>query len=79
MASKRKYSPQRDKVISVIQVFLMLYAMIVGFFFTYLLIWFKCGLPQEWWAFPITIWLGFLTTGVLCHWIGEGGADNENL
>ena len=68
--------PNKKEIIEGIQFFLMLLTMDFGFWFIYLLIWTKCGLPQEWWAFPVTALLGLLSTGGLCHWICKGGADN---
>lgn len=68
--------PSKKEIITGIQFFLMLLTMDFGFWFIYLLIWLKSGLPQEWWAFPITAVLGLLSMGGLCTWIRKGGADN---
>ena len=68
--------PNKKEVIGGIQFFLMLLTMDFGFWFIYLLIWLKCGLPQEWGAFPITALLGLLSMCGLCTWICKGGVNN---
>ena len=70
----KKFS--KKEIISYIQLTIMLWTMIAGFWFSYLMIWFNCGLPQEWWSIPVTMVLGFLSTFGLCYWIKKEGADN---
>lgn len=67
----------KKEIISGIQIFIMIYTMINGFWFSYLMIWFKCGLPQAWWALPITLAIALLSVFGLSLWIGKEGADNE--
>ena len=68
--------PNKKEIISGIQLTIMLLTMVFGFWFIYLLIWFRCGLPREWWASLVTMVLGSLSTFGLCHWIWKEGADN---
>ena len=65
--------PSKKEVISGIQFFLMLYTMTMGFWFTYILVFFKCRLPIEWWTIGITMLLALLSMGGLCTWIWKGG------
>ena len=57
------------EIVSGIQFLIVSYTMINGFWFSYLMIWFKCGLPQEWWALPVTLAVALLSVFGLCQWI----------
>jgi hypothetical protein len=68
--------PSKKEVVRGIQFFIMLYTMTMGFWYTYIFIWFKCGLSIEWWTLLIIMVLALLSMGGLCTWIWKGGADN---
>ncbi len=61
----------KDEIICGVQFFVMLYTMTMGFYFSYILAWFKVGLPIEWWSLLVTLVLALLSTGGLCQWIRE--------
>lgn len=67
--------PSKKEIITCIQFFIMLYAMVIGFFYTYALIGHKCGLPIEWSVIAALV-LALLSVFGLCHWIWKGGQDN---
>lgn len=69
--------PNKKEIISGIQLTIMLLTMVFGFWFIYLMIWFNCGLPQEWWSILVTMVLGFLSTFGLCYWIKKEGANDD--
>ena len=69
--------PSKKEIICGIQFFIMMHTMIHGFWFSYMLIWVKCGLPEEWWFLPVTLAIALLSVFGLCQWITKGGADNE--
>ena len=61
--------PSKEKVIIAIQFGIVLNMTTFGFLFIYLLIWFGCGLPQEWWGLVIPAVLALLSTAGLFQWI----------
>lgn len=63
--------PTKEEVKRGAQLLVLLYMLIEGFFCTYSLIWFRVGLPQEWWALLITTVLGMLSTFGLITWIAR--------
>ena len=58
----------KSDIIEGIQFFIMLYTMLMGFWWTYMLVWVKCGLPREWWGLPVTLMLAFLSLFGFCTW-----------
>lgn len=63
--------PTKEEVKHGAQWLVLLYMIIEGFFWTYSFIWFRVGLPQEWWALLITTVLGMLSTAGLIAWIAR--------
>jgi hypothetical protein len=61
--------PSKEEIINGIQFFLMIYTMGMGFWFSYMLIWIKIGLPTEWLAFLVTMFFAFLSLFGLMQWI----------
>ena len=61
----------KTEIIGGLQFFISVYMMIMGFWFTYLWIWFKVGLPIEWYSVLTTMVLALLSVGGLFHWISE--------
>lgn len=57
------------EIITCIQFFLIVEMTVVGFWHTYLWIWFKIGLPIEWYSLAITAVLGLLSVVGLNQWI----------
>ena len=68
--------PSKGKIIAGIQLFITMTMVFFGFWFSYLLIWFKCGLPIEWWSLFITMMLALFSMGGLFQWIYMCGDDN---
>lgn len=52
-----------------VQFFLIGYTMVQGFWWTYILIWFKVGLPIEWYSILVTIVLALFSVFGLFQWI----------
>ena len=61
--------PSKGEITQGIQFSIMMYTMIMGFWFSYMLMWVKVGLPQEWWAFVITMVIAFLSLYGFMKWI----------
>ena len=61
--------PTKKDIIDGIQVFITLYTMVVGFWHTYLWIWYKCGLPVEVWSLGITMLLAILSEFCFYQWV----------
>ena len=59
----------KEAIINGIQFFLMIYTMTAGFWFEYLWIWCKVGLPMEWWSLLLTMVLAIASVFGLCRWI----------
>lgn len=68
--------PSKKEIITCIQFFIMLYEMTWGFWHNYMWIWFKCGLPVDWWSVLGGMVLALLSVFGLCHWIWKEGKDN---
>lgn len=64
--------PNKEEVKMCVQFGLVLHACVYGFWFSFLLVWFTVGLPQEWWALLVTAVLGILSSGGLFTWITRG-------
>ena len=65
--------PNKEEIIGGIQFFITMTTVVLGFWFLYLLIWFKCGLPIEWWSLLGTIVLALFSMGGLFQWIYTRG------
>ena len=63
--------PSKGEIINGIKFFIIMYTMIMGFWFNYMLIWVKIGLPLEWWLFVITIVLAILSLFGLMQWLSN--------
>ena len=61
--------PFKGEITNGIQFFIMMYTMVMGFWFSYMLMWVKVGLPQDWWAFVITMVIAFLSLYGFMQWI----------
>ena len=61
--------PRKGEITNGLQFLIMMYTMIMGFWLSYMLIWVKIGLPQEWWGFLITMVLAFMSLLGLMQWI----------
>lgn len=73
MENKKWKMPSKETIISVVQIFLILYMITMGFIFTYLFIWFAIdSLPREQWMVPICSVAGLLSMGGLIMWITKG-------
>lgn len=68
---KKMKLPSKEEVRNCIQIFLMLNALIWGFWFQYVFLWFKLELPQEWWSLLVCLVLGMLSTYGLFKWIAR--------
>ena len=61
--------PNKEKIISGIQFFITMTMVVFGFWFSYLLIWFGCGLPTERWSIFVTMVFALFSMGGLFQWI----------
>ncbi len=59
----------KDEIIGGVQFFIMMYTMLIGFWWSYMLIWLKVGLPIEAWAIALTLAIALLSLFGLCCWI----------
>ena len=65
----------KAQIIWGVQAFIILYTMTVGFWWSYIAIWFKAGLPIEWWSVVITMVFGLLSMIGTLAWIKK---ENDN-
>ena len=61
--------PTKKDIISGIQFYIIMHNMIMGFYFNYILIWYKVGLPVRWWSLLGAMMLAFASVFGLCEWI----------
>ena len=61
--------PSKKDIISGIQFYIIVYNMIIGFYFNYILIWQKLGLPVEWWSLLGAMMLAFVSMFGFGQWI----------
>lgn len=66
-----------NKIVEVIQFFLVLKGLIIGFATEWLFIWWEFGLPIEWYTVVISILLGVLTVTLLFQWISTSREEGE--
>lgn len=66
------------EIITCIQFFLLCEMLISGFWYTYLWIWFRIGLPIEWYSLVLTAVLGLLSVFGLSQWICKTERELEN-
>ena len=59
----------KEDIICGIQFFITMTMVVFGFWFSYLLIWFRCGLPIEWWSILVTMVFALFSMGGLFQWI----------
>lgn len=62
----------KDKIkaaISLLVFVVMVYMEIHGFWFAYLLLWFRLGLPLTWWSMLLTVVLACASTWGIKVWI----------
>lgn len=59
----------KNSIKIIVQFFIILYTMSVGFWFTYLFIWAALGLPLVWWSVLITVALAVLSMVGFYRWI----------
>ena len=69
------FKKHKEEIISCVQFFIVMYTMLNGFWFSYLMIWFNVGLPTEAWSILVTLVLAFRSLLGLCHWINK---ENDN-
>ena len=64
--------PSKNQVKIFVQSFLLVYMSTMGFIYTYMLIWYKTGMPLGMFGIPVSVVLGLLSTFGLFHWIVRG-------
>ena len=55
-----------------IQMFLLAYTILMGFIFSYVLLWSHFTMPVEWWSQAIVFVMAGLSTIGLIRWIAKG-------
>lgn len=68
-------SDKKRKIVDAVKVFVGLFMMSIGFWMSYVFIWFAVGLPLTDWTSWICLALGLLSHRVYMWWLGR--ADNE--
>jgi hypothetical protein len=63
--------PSKEDIIGGVQFFITLYTMVVGFWHTYLWIWYKLGLPLEWWSICGAMLLALLSMFGFYRWVAN--------
>ena len=65
----------KEQIVWGVQAFIVLNSMTIGFWWSYLFIWFTVGLPLEWWAFVIAMIFALLSMIGTFAWIKK---ENDN-
>lgn len=74
---KKFFKKYKNEIFGGIQFFLIGYGLVTGFCHSWLWLWFKIGLPIEWYALVITAILGLLSVASLLQWICKTGKKLE--
>ena len=61
----------RNKIFDALKFLIWTHTMIMGFFFTYWLVWTALGLPRPTWALVLLFAVAVLTEYGYCRWIRE--------
>lgn len=67
----------RGKIDTILKVFVMVFTMLMGVFFTYAFIWFLFDLPATKWAIVMLFGLAALSLLGFIFWIKEDGNEDE--
>ena len=65
----------KEQIIWGVQAFIVLNSMALGFWWSYMFIWFKVGLPMAWWSFVIVMIFALLSMIGTLAWIKK---ENDN-
>ena len=61
--------PSKKELTTGVQLFIVMYTMIQGFFHSYLWVWYKVGLPVVWWSLLAMMLLALASVFGFNHWI----------
>ncbi len=67
-----KHNSVKDKLIDVLQVFILLFSVLMGFFFIYAFVWFVLDLPVTHWVMVLLVGLAGLTEFGYFWWVRKG-------
>jgi hypothetical protein len=61
--------PKKREIVAGVQFFIMIYTMVMGFWYSYLWVWLKVGLPGEWWSSLLAMALALASVFGFGQWV----------